>query len=124
MRNWINLTEALTIPQDIVEEYSNGKCMWLALAMNRRYGWPIYSQMERDLQHGDYIAHAYCVMPNGKEIDILGPQDRVDLFAHDVEPMTPEQLYSFIHMTPEQSAPMLAAADKIIDLYIAPSIID
>jgi len=96
--------------------------MWLAVAMNRRFGWPIMAQMHRDAEHGDYVAHAYCVMPDGREIDILGPQKQVDIFTSDVQPWDADELLTTMESSPTQIAHKLAEADAIIDRYIVPKL--
>jgi len=120
MRDLINLIEATIggVPEDIVERYSYGDCMWLALALNKRFGWPIFAQME-----DGHIAHAYCKMPDGRECDVLGPQDQVDIWTTDVQPWTPEELLQEIedHGSPRATA-KFAHANDVIDLYIAPKL--
>jgi hypothetical protein len=66
------------VPAEVENRYSNAQCVHLAYAMNERYGWPIKAEMMN--HEPTHIAHAYCVLPDGREIDILGPQDKVDSF--------------------------------------------
>jgi len=111
-------------PDDIVSLYSNGRCMWLALALHERYGWQIRAQIEHDLpEHGgDYVAHAYCVLPDGREADILGIQDSVDVFSTDeVRDFTPEGLLAFIKADPSSTKAMqeMADAHAVVDRYLA-----
>ncbi len=42
--------------------------------MSLRFGWRIEAQMWIDTEDRrfDYLAHAYCVMPDGRTIDITG----------------------------------------------------
>lgn len=66
----------MPVPIEVIEEYSYGKCMWLALALHDRYGWDIHAQLDKD----GSIAHAYVKRPDGKEVDVCGVQERVDIF--------------------------------------------
>lgn len=126
MRQFISLVENAIrgVPEDVVEQYSYGDCMWLALALHNRYGWPIRAQMHRDAVHGDYVAHAYCVMPDGRECDILGPQEHVDPFGDDVQDWDAKELLAT--MVTDPSGPVvnskLADADAVIDRYIVPKL--
>lgn len=110
------------VPDSVVEQYSYGDCMWLALAMNARFGWPIYAQMHRDAEHGDYVAHAYCKMPDGREIDILGPPDRVDIWTNDTQQWDPAELLKTMETRPAQIAHKLAEANAAVEHYIVPKL--
>ncbi len=66
-------------PAAVVERYSSGGCVWLALALHDRYGWPIHAQIER--AHPPYVAHAFVRRPDGACVDVLGPQREADRFA-------------------------------------------
>lgn len=104
-----------------IDDYSCGKCMWLALALNQKYGWDIRAQIHHDDEHGDYVAHAYNVLPNGKEVDVLGVQDQVDIFSSDeTRDMTADEMYDFLGVepnAPEVKKHLQAAAD-IIDIHM------
>jgi hypothetical protein len=69
------------IPDEVVESYSYGKCVWLAIALYEAYGWPIYVEMDRLPDGEAYVSHAHNKHPSGLEIDILGPQTEVDSFG-------------------------------------------
>jgi hypothetical protein len=60
----------LLVPDEVVECYSYGNCMWLALALHRNLGWPMEAIIDRAEEH---IVHAWAVRPDGARIDILGP---------------------------------------------------
>jgi len=109
------------VPRSVVDEYSTGGCLWLALALHDRYGWPIWAQMEGKGTKGEYVAHAYNVMPDGREIDILGPQEKVDLFALG-EPilLNPESIRA--SDSPGDVRRHLSDADQTIDKYILPKL--
>lgn len=114
-------------PEYIVERYSVGGCVWLALALHDRYGWQIVAQVE---SKGACVAHAYVRHPLGFEIDICGPQDHVDTFAHTVIEFQSRR--SFLRYVATTSySPLLDAkvlselsdANRIIDVYIEPILI-
>jgi len=122
------MADVSTPPDEIVARYSNGRCMWLALALHERYGWQIRAQIEHDLpEHGgDYVAHAYCVLPDGREADVLGIQDSVDLFSTDeVRDFTPEGLLAFIKADPASAKAIqeMADAHAVIDRYLADPVV-
>lgn len=55
-----------SVPEEIMERYSYGECMWLACAIHRHLGWPmravigVYGSTE-------WIAHAWVVFsPAGR----------------------------------------------------------
>lgn len=120
-------------PDDVVERYSYGRCVWLALALNLRYGWPIFAQVEGRGTPHEYAAHAYVRHPSGVEIDVLGPQDRVDVFASDtVSFRSPDDFLSYIRetqtvgkrMIPDaEIARELFDADEVIGRYIEPHLL-
>ena len=91
------------------------------------------AQITHDSPHGDYIAHSYNIMPDGRHIDILGPQKQVDIFSSDaVRQFTPDQLIQFVEQETFQGknaisrseiAQKLADANQVIDKYILPHIL-
>lgn len=104
MRKFIQIIEGFArsnIPDAVEEKYSHGDCVWLALAMNKHFGWPIMAQMERR-DGREYVAHAYCIMPDGREIDILGPQTKVDIWTSDYQLWAPQAFFS--HLMAERKA--------------------
>lgn len=115
------------VPEETVNRYSCGQCVWLALAMSQKYGWPIRAEM---MQHEPtHIAHAYCVLPNGKEIDILGPQDKVDTFDGGIiKSFTQAELVNWLKendrnaMSPDDFEDHLNDAKKAVELFIAPKV--
>jgi hypothetical protein len=115
------------VPAEVENRYSNAQCTWLALAMAERYGWPIKAEMMTD--QPTHIAHAYCVMPDGREIDILGPQDRVDIFSGgSVRTYTVAEFLEWLRET-DQNAQTddsfndhMNDARKAVDLFIAPKV--
>jgi hypothetical protein len=104
-----------------IDEYSCGKCMWLALALNQKYGWDIRAQIHHDAMNGDYVAHAYNILPNGKEVDVLGVQDQVDIFSTDeTRDMTADEMFDFLGVDPDSTEVKkhLQAAAGIIDTHM------
>lgn len=86
------------VPDHIDEYYSNGHCMYLALALNQYYQLSIRVQVET-IGGETCIAHAYNVDPaSGKEVDILGVQEQVDQFSTTVQCVTADQLLALIGM--------------------------
>lgn len=115
------------VPEETENRYSNGQCTWLALAMAERFGWKIKAEMMTD--EPTHIAHAYCMMPDGREIDILGPQEKVDQFAGgSVRDFTYEEMRAWLQHNDRAAAnPVdfedhLNDARKAVDLFIAPKI--
>lgn len=115
------------VPEEVEGRYSNGQCTYLAYAMNERYGWPIKAQINTDDPNEEWIGHAYCVMPDGREIDILGPQDQVDVYETTVRELTPQQLWDMsiansYHGDKAQIEDNLNDARKAVELFIAPKV--
>jgi hypothetical protein len=117
------------VPKETESRYSNGQCTWLALAMAERFGWKIRAEMMTAMP--DHIAHAYCVMPNGKEIDILGPQDEVDSFEGGPKrDFTVDEMREWLKasdraaMDPDSFEDNMNDARKAIDLFIASKVTD
>lgn len=110
------------IPEAVSTEYSYGKCMWLALALHEQYGWPIWGQFDVLPDGQEYIAHAYVVMPDGREVDILGPQNEVDLFSAG----SPRQICSeSIRALADSESELTAAlreANEVMRKYVSPSL--
>jgi hypothetical protein len=116
------ISESVDVPEAVVEQYSYGDCMWLALAMHKRFGWPIRCQMHRDDEHGDYVAHAYCVMPDGREVDILGPQKQVDIWTQNVEEWEADELLATMSYDAVEAKRKLEQATRAMDCYILPKL--
>lgn len=84
----------------ILEKYSYGYCIWLTLALHDKYGWDIYAQIEiikEQRKSHNYISHSYVVMPNGYEVDIYGPQEKVDRFTNKIVKLTRKQFVKLIN---------------------------
>lgn len=115
-------------PDAVAEEYSYGKCIWLALALHDRYRWPLYAQIEREPSIGEYVSHAYVKHPSGTEIDILGPQDQVDSFSTIVRRLSRQDFIDFVESTNKgedvetEYRHERAEANRMIDLYIEPKL--
>lgn len=82
MRQWINIFENVSgasydDSDPIISKYAEGLCYALAIAHNRRFGWPIYvlGADEDDYKAGDEIGffHGMVMHPTGLIIDITGP---------------------------------------------------
>jgi hypothetical protein len=136
------------VPSDVEKSWSAGRCVYLALALHDRFGWPLRVQIETgsrespfDLLNpsvGSYVAHAYVVHPSGVEIDVLGPTRQMDRFADTVRDVTRSDLILFVAATRgrredgrrAQGNPIVevergyreekAAADQAIDRYVVP----
>mgnify|MGYP006894117894 CR=1 FL=1 len=59
------------------ERYSYGQCMWFALAVHDRTGWPL----EVVLDEEGFIEHAWARMPDGQTFDVMGPGGAEDFIA-------------------------------------------
>jgi hypothetical protein len=57
--------------EELKEKYMAGSCMYLAVALNRLFGYEMQACLETD-SVGTYISHAYVKIPNGKILDIDG----------------------------------------------------
>lgn len=61
------------LPDQLNEEYVSGKCMYLAAALHRRYGYEIQAAIEDHGSSNAYIGHAWVVEPlSGDVVDIDG----------------------------------------------------
>jgi hypothetical protein len=58
------------IPEYFMERYSYGQCMFLAMALNRRFDWPIKAVFSEGTS--GYLRHAWIEHPCGKSLDIAG----------------------------------------------------
>lgn len=120
------------IPGSVSEKYSYGGCIWMALALHDRYGWPIYAQIEDDGTPDQYVAHAYVRHPNGTEVDVLGPQSSVDQFASTVRRMSRNDFVGFVADTNRTDPSDIERryrserhdAETVIDRYIEPRLVD
>ena len=113
------------VPDDVIERYSAGGCLYLALALHDRFGWDIYAQIEDD---PEYVAHAYVKTPHGTEVDILGEQDEVDVFASRVEKMSRQEFVDFVSRTSghyDWQRDYLNRKEElndVIDTYVLPAV--
>lgn len=65
--------------QEEIDVYINGKCMYLAAALHRQFGWEIQVAQEFPDTDESYIGHAWCVDPQtGFCVDIDGA------YPHDI----------------------------------------
>jgi hypothetical protein len=104
-------------PESVVEEYSYGMCMWLALAIHDRYGWPILAQFDRLPDGTEYIAHAHVRDPGGRQVDILGPQVQVDQFGSgETRPVDPDDIRKLAG-SPEELRSLLLEASIVMEKY-------
>ena len=61
------------MPEELIEEHVSGKCMYLAAALHRRYGYEIQAAIDDHGSHNAYIGHAWVVEPlSGDVIDLTG----------------------------------------------------
>lgn len=61
------------LPAGLAEQYASGKCMYLASALHRRFGYPIEVAIADSATAHAYVEHAWVVEPvNGDVIDIDG----------------------------------------------------
>lgn len=115
------------VPAEAVNRYSYGQCIFLAFAMNERFGWPIVAGFYDSGEDSD-ITHAWCELPNGGIIDILGPQSEPDSFGAEViRKISPKELWDkhimrCEHGNIEKINENLEDARKAVNLFIAPKI--
>ncbi len=64
----------MTLTDDELEQFVNGKCMYLAAALHRARGWEIQAVIEpAEAGYPAYVGHAWCVDPaSGFCVDIDG----------------------------------------------------
>ena len=115
-------------PEDVLEEYSYGKCAWLALALYERFGWPMTAEVQTDDADGArYVSHAWVTMPDGREVDIYGPQLKVDRFGGKETRMSRKALISLVRETNEVTegwvVQRVAEANEVIDAYLLPELL-
>lgn len=62
-----------TAPEYVVEDYTCGLCMFMALALHERYGWPLFVMLI-DYGPGSEkgLAHAFVCSDEGTVVDVLG----------------------------------------------------
>lgn len=108
-------------PADVMARYLDGDCMWLAQALHRRFGWQIRAQMAWAGEDA-YVVHAYCVMPDGRELDIRGPQDRISEQTDDVWDWDARELLATMEHDDcsPRAVEKLEHANTMIDIYIVP----
>ena len=111
-----------TPPESLVEEYSYGRCMWLALAFHQRYGWPITAEVDVLPSGERYVSHSWVTMPDGREVDIFGPQTKVDRFGGREIRVSPREMLNIVGETSNvlhaEVAAEIARADEVIDRYL------
>ena len=117
-----------TAPEDVLEEYSYGKCAWLALALHERFGWPMTAEVQTDDADGArYVSHSWVTMPDGREVDIYGPQLEVDRFGGKETRMSRKALISLVRETNDVTegwvVQRVAEANKVIDAYLLPELL-
>jgi hypothetical protein len=62
----------MVLSEDDIEQYVSGKCMFLAAALHRVYGWTIQATLIHEVSP-PYIGHAWCTEPTtGHCVDIDG----------------------------------------------------
>lgn len=114
--------------EHILKKYSYGYCMWLTLALHDRYGWDIYAQIDfidKDNKKM-YISHSFVTMPNGYEVDIYGPQEKVDRFTNNIVKLTRKQFLSLISKSNPNSdvefeyRKVKEEVDSVIDVLLEP----
>lgn len=54
--------------EELQEVFSCGHCWVLAITLHRMFGYPISAVIDKE----NYLEHAWVVMPDGMEVDIVG----------------------------------------------------
>lgn len=106
------------VPRDVMEEYSYGYCTRLAIALSKRFGWPIKVGYEGN-KYDMYISHAWVELPDGRGLDICGFDGHKDFepqFTAGVRTIGWQDLEELVGATPDE----IAKADTVIDKYIIP----
>src|SRR4051812_34273463 len=63
----------MKITERDVQWFTEGDCHYLARAINRRTGWPMAAFRDEE---GWPDLHAFALMPNGRVLDVYGPQTK------------------------------------------------
>jgi hypothetical protein len=107
------------VPMDVMEEYSYGNCTRLAMALNRRFGWPIMvGYVGASPEDQSIIQHAWVKLPDGRELDVCGFDGHKDF-----EPFSSVKQINDWHELMETTGAdetELVDADLVIDDYIIP----
>lgn len=70
------------ITEKDVEQYTCGDCHILALSIHKRTGWPVCALEDED---GWANYHAFVKMPDGRFMDVRGPQTKVEIMQQWLE---------------------------------------
>lgn len=62
----------LELKDQLQEQYNYGRCMFLAIALHRRYGFEIQAAIVNDKDGESWIGHAWVKLPDGLFFDIMG----------------------------------------------------
>lgn len=93
------------------ETYSYGQCMWFALAVHDRMGWPLEVVLDPD----GSIGHAWVRLPDGRSFDVVGPGGAED-FIDDptkVQRVTRDEMVALARGEEDHAA--VAAAGAVFD---------
>lgn len=114
----------------VVTKYMEGLCFALALALHKRYGWPIYGLGGSDEDLAEYgedtgFFHAYVRHPSGVFIDVTGPHSAAAIEEVMGEPLAAiDEAFLMRWFQPEKRAEVVAdlpEANKIIDTRLIPN---
>ena len=97
--------------EEIVDQYMNGYCMFMAAALHHHYGLPVgLLTVTHDTERR---SHAWVVLPSGKCLDIQGVQTlkQVCAFSEDC----PERLYKVYNPTTLEHLEALAKTKLPVD---------
>lgn len=66
-------------PNRTAKEWNSGSCDIMAVALHRRYGFPLMAEFEWGVTDGvetlGFLVHAWVRLPDGRALDAAGPQD-------------------------------------------------
>lgn len=106
--------------------FMEGGCYALALALNKRFGWPLYVMgVEEDENVEDSHFH-HCVVkhPSGSFIDVCGPQTPQELeqiWGDPLAPISPDVLLRSLNdYARNLTLKTLPEAARVIDTYMKP----
>lgn len=133
IRDLINLVESTKDPLKMSEErlkdfYMEGNCYYLALALHRMFGWPLYvlggyeDEHKRDDYRTIHWFHVFVKHPNGMMVDINGPISEAKWLEEwpdcEILPVSEPQLIELMHNSRRPTRLQICQAREIVKRYL------
>ena len=128
----INKEENYGLSEEDIDSYVSGKCMYLAGAIHRKFGWDISLTIDFPEDKGCYIGHAWAVNPiNGYCVDIDGsyPLERngwIAVYSEVKNGLNEKQLFEITEKTSgrplsqEEWENDILEATQVLEKYLIP----